>query len=163
MFSCNFAAYFHNIQNISGGLFWTSNIYSISSYWENLTFSKLRFSKLKNLSPGQLFASSNWLLRYHHWILPLLVGIQKSEVFVKNRVRLFSNLCFFFEMFHFKQNYCTLFFCNKIVTHESKGISLIFSHGIIFNYDYYKGLSHFQKALIIKTMVLESSNWANLW
>ena len=66
-------------------------------------------------------------------------------------------------MFHFKQNYCTLFFCNKIVTRESKGISLIFSHGIIFNYDYYKGLSHFQKALIIKTMVLESSNWANLW
>ena len=48
-----------------------SNICLKVTFEKKLTFSKLRFSRLKKLSPDQFLGSSN--SRRYHWILNLLV------------------------------------------------------------------------------------------
>ena len=68
----------------------------MSNTYLKLTFSKLRFSKLKNLWLGQFLGSSN-SSRYH-WIYKILVAVWLSEVWEQNCVWLCS-------YFNFERNY----------------------------------------------------------
>ena len=61
-----------------------SNIYLKSYYWEKLTFSKLQFSKFKNLSPGQVLESSN-SCRYH-WILKCFAVSESNRIRTHNHL-----------------------------------------------------------------------------
>ena len=76
-----------------------SNIYSKVTIEKNWRSQNFDFVSLKNLSPGKFLGSSS--SHRYNWVLKLLVGTKKSEVWEQNCA------CFFYY-FDFEENYDVL-------------------------------------------------------